>query len=231
MNRLQIIVAQLLGQYRKQAIMGGIGLGGGLLLIVCAWFALNWIFAPSVPDPKAAPAEEVATFLCHKRGLARLPIPKRKQFLGETFDYYGKNPARRDMLADMIEQMAPSERVVIREAVFEIAKEEFMIDAKQFLKLPDDKKEEFIEKKIEAYESARNGLQGRGATGKNIGESFMHDPGVPSRSDAWAKALVSRTSARERAMAKPYMDKLSEAVEQRKADSKKAKKKGDWWKG
>jgi hypothetical protein len=195
-----------------------------------AWIVFGWLLAPPVPDPQVATVEEVADFLSHKRGLARLPVQRRKEVLGRTLTYYSRDPVRREMLADRIEQMAPRERVVIREAVFEIVKEDFITDAKEFLKLPEEKKEKFVEQKLEEYESVRQEYRGRDGA-RNIGESFMNDPGVPSRSDAFAKAIVTRTTARERAMAKPYADKISQLVEQRQADSKKQKKKAEWWKG
>lgn len=225
MNRFQVILQQLLSQYRRETILGGIGIGGALLIFGLGWFVLNVVFAPPIPELKTASVDEVANFLSHKRGLARLPIPQRRQVFFDTMAYYGKDATRGNLLARRLVRMAPSERAVIREAVFDILKEDFLNDAEQYNKLPESEKEKFIEEKSKQYESSRASLRGGagGDGGENmtkIAEAFLNDPGVPRNSDQFTKALVTRTSPRDRAMAKPLLDGLSKAHEQHRRQGK-----------
>ena len=190
---------------RKLVIAGG-GVAIGLLLTVTTIWLMDVLFAPPVPELSTASAHEVAAFLAHKRGFARLPIEERRRFLLDIYEHGGS-----EGLGDEFERMAPSDRSQVRNAVLDVGLDQLSREARVYNSLPPEKREEFVDEFMVRNDAMREQLS-------SLAEPFQD--GLPKRQDQWTKLLVTRTSASDRAKLKPLVDHALNTYEQRHAEAK-----------
>ncbi len=205
------ITRYLAGNQRQVSIVAAC-VGASVVMILGAFWLYDLIVAPPVPNLETASPEEVATFMAHRRGLARLPMQERKVRLFEIFRHYTP-PERRDALARAFDRMPQSERSQVRDAVFEVAKDQLMQDVDLYRQLSSQRRGSFVEERVKHYDQFRRHLRRRD-TGKALVDPFSK--GLPTRSDEWMKMVVSRTTADERAKARDYLDHVTEVVERMK---------------
>jgi hypothetical protein len=193
-------------RYSRVIVIVGGGVTLGLLLTFTTIWVLDLLFAPPVPSIETASAQEVAAFLAHKRGFARLPMDERRRML---FDLWASD--KQEELSDEFARMSSTDRNQVRNAAFDVGLDQLVRDAKVYNSLPSEQREEYVEEFLDHQEELREELRG-------LGDSFKD--GLPTKQDQWTKMLVSRTSASNRAKVKPLVDHLISASENRRTVSK-----------
>lgn len=198
--------------------------GGGYVLY-------DQITGLPAPDVKNAPPEKVAEFLGHPKGLARMPIPRRKDFLiklcQENFE-----PAKREALATTLNQMTTQEKKVCRDAVFDVFYEEVLDGANDYRRQPtQDDKYEFVDRTLAGVYHLRDYLNGRRGGGRRSGRRSAAtgaptkplfdktwSDGLPTDTDGAVKLLISKTKPKDRARMRPFIEDLRQRDEELKDD-------------
>jgi hypothetical protein len=216
-----------LSERTKKALI--IGVVGVVVLIGGVW-AFNHLIAPAKPDLKVASAEKVADYLAHPLGFSNLPIPKREEFLVQVVQTYN-TPERVESMNRALTRMSFTGRQQFLDSVFECGKADVLKAADEYQKTPKEKRQQFVDKVIRDFDALRTRLGGApsggggtgGAAGGPIPQANLASPfkdHIPTKSDAWAKAVVDRTNPAERAKAKPFMDDLGQRVEQLRSNAR-----------
>jgi len=214
-------IVSLLVERRQVALVAVAGLAV-LVLAGGAWLAVQWLLTPAVPEIGRADAQQVVEFMADPRGLIRLSGERRQRFFARLVQYY-RRPERRKQLAEALQEMSPSERAVLREAVLEVVKDKVVSDAIQFHKQRDRKaRDRFLKRKLAEYDALRIWISGADG-GPNLTAGM--DEGLPARPEAWAKYAVTRTKPAERKLARPYIDELLKRADELKRQ-KEALKRG-----
>ncbi len=200
--------------------------GGGYLLY-------DQITALPAPDVKNAKPEKVAKFLGHPKGLARMSVPKRKDFLirlcQENFQ-----PEKREELAQTLNQMTTTEKKVCRDAVFDVFYEEVLDGANEYRKQPTtDDKDEFVDRTLAGVYHLRDYLNGRRGGGRRARRGAAAAPaqtkplfdkswadGLPTDTDGAVKLLISKTKPKDRVRMKPFIEDLRQRDEELKDDAR-----------
>ena len=193
-------------QYSRVIVITGGGVILGLLLTVTTVWLMDLLFAPPVPAIETASAQEVAAFLAHKRGFARLPMDERRRML---FDLWTTD--KQEELSDEFARMSMSDRNQVRDAAFDVGLDQLVHEAKVYNTLPTEQREPFVEEFLDKQEELREQLHG-------LGDSFKD--GLPTKQNQWTKMLVTRTSASNRAKVKPLVDHVITTAESRRTVSK-----------
>lgn len=210
----------------KKALI--IGVAGVVVLVGGIW-AFEVLTAPAKPDIQTAKVPEITQFLGHPRGLARMPVAQREEFLVAVVQKYSE-PNRVEEMSRALREMAPGERETLMDATFEIGKDKFVKAAEEYVQLPKKDRPAFLDKVIHDVENLRQRLGGAPAGGGGVGPAGVARPGpvnnlvspfkehIPTKSDAMAKMIVDRTTPSERAKAKPLMDDLAQRSDQLRRD-------------
>ncbi|MGB9623324.1 MAG: hypothetical protein ACPMAQ_00540 [Phycisphaerae bacterium] len=214
---------------RKALLIGT----AGLVVVVLGVWAFQVLVAPAKPDLKVATVKQVCEYLGHPRGFASLPVDRREEFLADVVRTYSA-PERFEDMSRALAQMSFIERQQLVDAVFEIGKDKFVKASQEYVRTPKKDRPAFVDKVIRDMESFRAGLVGtptagaRSAHGGGGGAGPQAGPvnslanvfkdHVPTKSDAWAKMLVDRTSPSERQQAKPLADDLAQRLDQLHSD-------------
>jgi hypothetical protein len=114
-------------------------------------------------------------------------------------------------------KMSAREKQVFADATIETAKKRFLDNANEYNHLPKHKQGQFVEKLITGFEAQRAPLGGGGGQ-DNLGEAFKSM--VPTTTDGITKALVTKTSARQRAKAQPLFDAVAARYKEMKDSGK-----------
>lgn len=207
----------------KKAVIAG---AAGVVVLVAGIWAFQVLTAPPKPDLKVAKVDKVCEFLGHPRGLARMPVEQREQFLVEVVQTYN-TPERFDEMATALRQMSFTERQQLLDATFEIGKVKFVKAADEYAKTPKQDRAQFVDKVVRDFDNLRVRLGGGPIAGgaaavnaagvkpgpnSNLGGIFKDH--IPTKSDAWAKMAVDRTTPGERAKMKPLADDLAQRLDQ-----------------
>ena len=176
-----------------------------LLLAIGGWWSYMTFTTMPPPNISTAKAEEVAEFVGSSRGLARMSIDNREQFLYQAYSQYADGE-RRTVLNRALREMSPAQQQVFTEAVVEVAKTRFLEKAKEYNKLSPGQRLTFVDGHIREFEGMRQKLAGVSAQ-DNIGAPMQKS--VPTTSDGLARAIVDRTNARQRAQAMPLFDAVA----------------------
>jgi hypothetical protein len=205
-----------------------------VLVIGGGYWAYATFSTVAPPDLQKASAQEVASFLGNDRGISRMNIDEREAYLANVFtDRFGRGEDQTE-LNRALRRMSSMERQVLQEATFEVAKVRVLDHARDYQNMSGRQQAQFVDQAIRDFEQLQRhiGTFGQQATGRQrpkntpVGprggpaappeESFIEDfrRDMPTGSDELMKAVVSRTNARERAVAQP----LLEAIAARKAE-------------
>ncbi len=193
---------QLSPQVRRALL----GAGACVLAVAGGWWAYFTFTTIAPPPVEQATAPEVVAFLGNPRGFSRMSYDQREQFLTQVFSgKFASGPPRAE-LNEALRQMPSSEREVLMDATVEVAKVRFMEHARKYKSLPRTQQAAYVDNAVRHFSQMQMQLAGTGGA-DNFGESFKDL--APSTSDEITKAIVSRTSARERAEAQQFVDALA----------------------
>lgn len=165
------------------------------------WAFMTFTTVPPPPLETSAP-QDVVAFLGTPQGYPRMSIEAREKYLSDMYSRYAKGESR-DQLARAFSQMTSREKEVFVNTTFEVFKVRALENANEFSRLPKSKQMQYVDKMISTMESQRQSLGGTGGS-DNLGEAFKGM--VPTSSDGWTKAIVTRTNARQRAKVQPLFD-------------------------
>jgi hypothetical protein len=206
---LQTRFTAFLAQHSRKITIAGGGILVGLMLVMAIMFVLDLMFAPPVPDIHTSSPQAIAGFMAHPRGFSRLSIQGRRKMI---FEIYSAGPEMVEQLSNEFAKMGTADREQIRSAAMDVAMDQLVQDARIYRSLPPQKREKFVEEKLDNYEELREQLRG-------IGDPFKDN--LPTKSDQWTKALVSKTSPRQRSQIKPLVDHIVKAAESRREAEKR----------
>jgi hypothetical protein len=167
----------------------------------------------TVPPPvlEQSNSEEVVDFLGSTRGISRMPVSRRYDYLIKTYQHYSRGP-HRDQFARRLRQMSHGQKNVLLDATFDIARVKFMDHARQYNKIRNKKQRaKFVDDAIRNFEGMRTELGG-GGPNNDFGSPFRND--MPKSSDDWMKAAMERTNPRERTQAKPFLESVIGRVQE-----------------
>lgn len=201
---LQRQVTAFLAQHSRKITIAGGGVVVGLALVMLVLFVLDLVFAPPVPEIHTASPGTIATFMAHPRGFSRLSIEGRRKMI---YDIYSSGQDKLEELGDEFARMSTGEREQVRSAAMDVALDQLVRDAKEYRSLSPQKRDQYVEQHLDGFNELREQLRG-------IGDSFKDN--LPTRSDQWTKALVSKTRPRQRSQIKPYVDHIAKAAENRR---------------
>jgi hypothetical protein len=201
------------------------GVVGAALICVAGYWVYGRVMGVPTPDAKNAPAEQIAHFLGHSEGFARLPAKKRMSYLNEVMvTHSDAEPARKEELASALQKMTTEEKVTLREAVWDVGYKNFVDEVDVYYRTPPEEKADFVDKKIHEYYRLRcyltgdsgHGGGGGGGRGAIVDQSWA--AGLPTDSDGLVKSIVARTRPEDRAEMKPYVDALRTRLLELKKD-------------
>lgn len=187
---------------------------GAIILTGAAWYVVDLALTPPKPDPATAPMEQIAAYMASSRGLARLPIAERKDFVLALVARCLEGRDDAAALADVFSRMAPSDVEHARNALFDIVKDQVLTDAKIYNKIPPEKREEFVRGRLAAFDELRRKVIG---PERSLIRRIAGAAGTETDSDDWGQLILSRTTAGERHLAKPFVDHLARLIEQERA--------------
>lgn len=205
---------------------------GSVVAVALAWWAYFAFTTITPPDLTKAPAKEVARYLGNERGFTRLSYDDRKNFIGQIGAQFTGD--RQFQLAEAFDQMTPLERQVFVDAAFDAAKDEFVKQASEFNRTPQHKRKQFLDSMIDNIELQRRGIAGVGGGGggggggavsggvrrqANLTKAF--ESSVPRTTDGMTRALVDRTTARQRAKAQPLFDAIAIRYKERQEQQRR----------
>ncbi len=197
------LTALLAKHGRKISIAGG-GVVFGLLLLLTITWVVDLALAPSVPDIQTASAEQVAAFLANKRGFARIPMDDRRKML---FEIWNSSQELSEGMGEAFARLASRDREQVRIAAMQVAMDHLVRAARAYRQLNPKERDRFIIDFLDEHEKLRVQLRG-------MADSFQDT--LPTETDGWTKAIVTETTARQRAQVKPFVDHLARVAEQRK---------------
>lgn len=194
-----------------------IALGSVVLLGACVWAYYAFTTVPPPVLTKATP-EQVSSYLGNPQGFSRLSVPKREEFLVNTYNQFG-SPEGWEKLNRALGSMSMQERQVFADATFDVARMRVLETAKEFNRTPQAQRQQFVDSAIANFRTMQSNLGGRGNPNQNVGEAFK--PLAPERSEDWNKVLFSKTSARDRAQAEPLVDAIAKRIKEQRAQEGK----------
>ena len=199
----------------RNAVLIGVGSAAVLAAGVWAYYEFTTVTPPKLA---VASADQVMSYLGDTRGFSRLSIPKREEFLANTYQRFSSQEDR-VALNRALRSMSMQERQVLMDATVDVMRTRVVEFSDEYNRLPKTDRPKFVDNVIGNFRKMQGDLGGRGNSNMNVGEPFK--PFVPERSDDWSKMLVTRTTARERAKAQPLIDALAKRVKETQGQAKR----------
>ena len=203
------------GRIGRQVIIGVSGVLGAIVVASGAYFAYDKVTAIAPPDVKEAKPEEIGDFMGHPRGFARLPVPKRGEFLGGLAAAHTK-PEKREKLAKAFRRMTSEEKKVCWDAIWDVGYDAVNKEVDAFRKLPPEERAAFIDKRIAAYNRGRIYVAGNSRAAQYspplFDESWLE--GMPTNSDGMVKMIIAKTRPKDRVRMKPFVEALTSRVDE-----------------
>lgn len=178
------------------------------------WWTVDVVaFRPPVPDLQVAENQQIIEFMAHPKGLDRLSLPDREQFILDLVQTCSE-PERRREFVRRIRQLSGGERAEIREALTHTVRDRINRDAEEYREVAGAAaRQEFVNRRMGRYRRMQKSLKGD-APEENI--LLTLDEKLPDSTEGWTKYFLNRTTPTERAMAKPYLDHVEERMRQMK---------------
>ncbi len=194
---------------RRTVLIVAGGVLGALAVGLGGYLVYDQVVTVPVPDIETASPKDIAGFVGHPRGLARMPTAKRAEFLYKLAGNHYE-PARRRELASAFRQMTSEQKRTCREAVFDVGYEVLNEQVADFYKAPEQDRAEFIDRKIAEYHVAQRYVAGSPRAKREhpplFDDSWME--GLPTDSDGVVKLMIAKTRPKDRARLKPYMEAI-----------------------
>ncbi len=218
---------------RRQALIIAAGVLGGVLVLFGGYFAYDRLTSIPAPDVQTASPKEITGFMGSERGLARLPVRQRLEFVGKLYMAH-EEPAKREDLASALRQMTSHEKKVCRDAMWDVGYSILTDEVDEYHRTPPEDREEFIDRKIAQYMHARSyiageRMMGRGGAGGGFGgagsisgraplldESWLE--GMPTNSEGVVKMVIAKTQPKARTRMRPYIENVRTRVEELRDD-------------
>lgn len=186
-------------------------LAGTLALCAAGYWAYFTFTTMSPPPVASATSDEIVAYLGNDRGLGRLPVQRREQYLVETLQRFSEGDLRRQFNAS-IGRMSQQQRDAFFNSITDIGRVRLMENARLYNDMKSSsEKAAFIDNVIRNFEGVRSGLAGKGGL-DNLGEHFKES--MPSRNDEYTKFLITKLSPRERSEARGFVDDVAERYQQ-----------------
>jgi hypothetical protein len=209
----------------RQMVFGVGGVVGAIVIVVAGYLIYVQIVGIPAPDVKNAPVEKITTFFGNPQGFARLPVPKRQEYMIEVMKTYS-DPGKREQLARSMQRMTTDEKVTLRDSLFDVGYKVFTEEVEQYYSTPEKDRFEFVDRKIYDYAQARKHLLGEQKT--RTGEQAMVDStwaaGLPTDSDGIVKLLITKTRPEDRARMKPYVESIRTRMDELKKNPGEAER-------
>ena len=199
----------------RNAVLIGVGSAAVLAAGVWAYYEFTTVTPPKLT---VASADQVMSYLGDTRGFRRLSIPKREEFLANTYQQFNSEEGR-VALNRALRSMSMQERQVLMDATVDVMRTRVVQFSDEYNRLPKTDRPKFVDNVISNFRKMQGDLGGRGNSNMNVGEPFK--PFVPERSDDWSKMLVTRTTAKERVKAQPLIDALAKRVKETQGQAKR----------
>lgn len=178
---------------------------GPLALLAGVWLLVTQVLlVPRVPGPDT-PADYVAQFMMHEKGLPRLRRARAEAFLEQTILRLLRDSAFRDRFLAEYRTASPEEQKAFRSNLFDAFKPRFMEDIRGFTARPEPASRAYLDDRIVAY-NRLSALVGP----VKIGRSDL-GPGAPTP-DEMLQLLISKTTEDERAAGAAYVAALHARV-------------------
>jgi len=170
---------------------------------LCFYFLLYAARTP--PDLSQATLQEVVAYLVAPRGLAKLPLDRREQYLIDAYQRFARDDEW-GKAGRLFRQVPPVELEIFRDAVFEIGRARFMGYAREFNRLPADQRRAYLDQTIRNITEMGARLGGQIDKARSLAEPLKEV--IPSDNDALMQYVITKTSPRERAEAQALVDAL-----------------------
>ncbi len=193
-------VKTVVKKHRSAAIVGGVA---GLLLLL-GWVGFDMVMTPSLPSVHTADAAEIVRFVSNSRGMAGLTDIEQRRFLESWRDSVMKDEAKKNTLRECIGNLDDAERKEFASAVFQLFKQMFVADAKQYDSLPQEERFPYLRARIEEFDK-------HGPFVKDVAVGFDRDFGQPDELKGW---ILEHTTAEEREIGQSYALALEKARQQ-----------------
>ncbi|GEM_PF-1629146 len=168
------------------------------------WLLITRLLTPPVPGGNT-PADQVAQFIMHQRGLPRLNRAEREAFLGQQIGRLIQDGRFRERFAAEYRVSSPEEQKAFREHLFDAFKPIVMDDVRAYHALEATLRQQYLDERIVAYNRLSKLLSQVQVDRAALGS------GVPSQSELLA-ILMERTTEQERDLATAYIQALAERV-------------------
>lgn len=189
---------------------------GAVLVLGGGWWAYFSLTTIAPPNLAAAAPADVVKYLGEPRGFSRMAVERREEYLIQAYNQFSKGENRQKM-NEAFARMAPAQRQVFLDAAFETAKVKFVKEAKEFNRIPLQQRPQFVDRLVSSFDQRRHNVGGYGPQ-DNVAESFKSS--MPTSTDGLAKAVVSRTTARERAETQPLFEAVAAKYKEKEAQQK-----------
>ncbi len=174
-------------------------------LLAGVWLLVTQVLlVPRVPGPDT-PADYVAQFMMHEKGLPRLKRARAEAFLDQTVIRLLRDSAFRERFLAEYRTASPEEQKAFRENLFDAFKPRFMDDIRGYHDRPESGRRDYLDQRIVAY----NRLSALVGSVK-IGRADLGS-GAPTP-DELLQLLVSKTTEKEREQGAAYLAALHARV-------------------
>lgn len=182
-----------------------ISISSAALIAVGVWAYLTFTTVPP-PHLDQASVEQVTAFMVNPRGIQRMSIDDRQQYIADALRRFS-SPADRQQFHRNLARLSSSDRQVLEDATFDIARVRVMQKAREYNSLPPSQQRQFVDSAIREFEGMRSQFSLGGPGGQSLGDAFKGD--MPKGNDEWMKYAVVKTSPRERSDAQNFVDALT----------------------
>jgi hypothetical protein len=195
------------GRPGRQVAIALAGVLGAAVFVGAAYLLYAWMTRAPVPDVVTAAPMEIARFLGHPRGLARLSIAEREAFMVRllTTDY---EPDRRAELASALRQMTTREKEIRRDALWEVGYSALSKLAEEYRRTAPKDRVVFVDEKLAGYFRAKRELKAKHPARE--GEPELLDrswlDGLPTKKEGMVQLILERTTSEDRKRIGPYVE-------------------------
>lgn len=183
-----------------------------LLLAGACWWGYEKVTVMSPVEAAKSSVEEVTEFLGSERGLVRMSVERRYDYLNRTWQHYAQaSPAEQQRAMQALERMTPAQRQVFAEAVAGVVKKQLLDGAKKYNSLGSAAaKNQFAQGFYKDLQQTRTKLTGgdQSAPGFDTTRVFRGMAGeTPKEINS---QILNNSTGSERAQAEPLVNKMAE---------------------
>lgn len=176
--------------------------GLAVVLIGGGWWAYRTFTTVPPPDLGKADVEEVVGFLGNANGFPRMSVDQREAFINNAYQRYSNYEDRVAMHRGFA-RMTDQEKRVFLDASFEVFKDRFLEEAREYNKLDRAERQRFVDSAIRNMENMRAQLSGGGGapvgpSGERVNLGNPFEEHAPRTADEFMTRLSKMTTPKER---------------------------------